>query len=97
MDQFGCHEVLPLQSAASECEGRTNQARIHTDASPRYSVAKRTVFDNATGSPVNWEHYQCGILILNKAIAKAWESIGSIPAARFIGDAQKRRTGKMEN
>jgi hypothetical protein len=33
---------------------------------------------------------------LNKVIAKAWELIASILAARFIGDAQKRWAGKAQ-
>jgi hypothetical protein len=33
---------------------------------------------------------------LNKVIAKDWELLASFLTARFVGDAQKRRTGKMQ-
>jgi hypothetical protein len=34
-------------------------------------------------------------LILNEAIAKVWELIASVLAARFIGDARKCRAGRV--
>jgi hypothetical protein len=33
---------------------------------------------------------------LTKVIAKAWKMIASFLTARFVGDAQKRRAGKVQ-